>query len=417
MNNRVMILGSLEEFVQLVETAKKRGIYTVVCDGNADGPAKKYADKSYDIDVRETEKIAAVCRAERVDGILTAFSDLLLECMVKIAGRAGLPCYLKPDQAVFYRDKSVMKQMFGELGIGTPKFAKLGKDFADSQLQHFRFPVVIKPVDKYGSRGIFVLSDLAEIRKHFDDSCSTSEIKEILVEEYNGGYEFNLMSWVMDGKVYILSIADREKTPVGETAIPISTRNVYPSCMMNEVYQEAKEILEKVIHYTGQKDGELSMQFFWKKGQPIEVCEVAARFLGYEHELIEYCSGLSVEEIMLDSIYDPADLRLKLESYDPWFTTCAAVLYFQGRERKIASLVSAEKCMQMPEVSQGWMFYKEGETVREFIKPYAARCYIRGDSREEIDRITDEIFQNMSMLDSEGGEILYRNKRMEYENS
>ena len=112
MNHRIFILGSSEEFIQLVKLSKARGICTIVCDGNPDGPAKKEADIVYDVDVRSTEKIAEICRKERVDGILTAFSDLLLECMVKIAAKAGLPCYLIPEQLKFYRDKSVMKKIF-----------------------------------------------------------------------------------------------------------------------------------------------------------------------------------------------------------------------------------------------------------------------------------------------------------------
>lgn len=414
MKNRVMILGSLEEFVQLVQMAKERGIYVVVCDGNAEGPAKKCADTAYDVDVRQIDAIAEICRKEQVDGILTAFSDLLLECMVKIADRAHLPCYLLPEQAVYYRDKNIMKQMFRELGIGTPGFTKLEKNFKDDELDDFRFPIVVKPIDKYGSRGIFVLNSILDVRSRFDECCASSDIKEILVEEYNDGYEFNMMAWVNQGEVFILSIADREKTSVEGNGVPISTRNVYPSCLMKEVYRDAKAILEKIINFTGQREGELSMQFFWRRDLGIEVCEVAARFLGYEHELIEYCSGLSVEEILLDSIYDKAALIDKLKRHNPWFEKCSAVLYFQGRERRIADLKAAKECMNMTEVKKGWLFYSKGETIQEFSRPYAARCYIQGDDREEVDSITDKIFNNMSMKDPDGEEILYRNKRMEY---
>ncbi|MDD3219240.1 MAG: ATP-grasp domain-containing protein [Lachnospiraceae bacterium] len=414
MKNRLMILGSLGEFVQLVQMAKERNIYTIVCDGNEDGPAKACADKAYHIDVRDIDAVAKVCKEEQVDGIVTAFSDLLLECMVKIAAAADIPCYLTPKQLPWYRDKDVMKKMFQKLNIGTPRFTTLQKNFADAQLSEFHFPVVVKPVDKYGSRGIYVLNSIQEIREYYDDSCASSDRKEILVEEYHDGYEFNLMSWVKDGKLYILSIADREKTPVEGNSIPISTRNVYPSCLINQVYPEAKEILEKVLAETGQKDGELSMQFFWKPGEAIQVCEVAARFLGYEHELIEYCSGLSVEQLILDSVYDTKQLTEELEAHNPFFTTCSAVLYFQGREKVIKDLSGAKACMQQPFVKEGWLFYEEGEQIQEFVRPYAARCYIVGENREEIDKYTDQIFADMSMQGTDGEELLYRNERIEY---
>ena len=65
-NHRLVILGSMDEFVDLVECAKKRGIYTIVCDGYEDGPAKAHADKAYLEDVRHTDAIAEICRKEPV---------------------------------------------------------------------------------------------------------------------------------------------------------------------------------------------------------------------------------------------------------------------------------------------------------------------------------------------------------------
>ena len=63
-----------------------------------------------------------------------------------------------------------------------------------------------------------------------------------MVEEYNDGYEFNMMTWVLDGQVHVISIADREKTSVAKGEIPISTRNVYPSRLMAKVERPATEL-------------------------------------------------------------------------------------------------------------------------------------------------------------------------------
>ena len=59
--HRLVILGSMDEFIELVKVAQRRGIYVIVCDGYENGPAKKVADKSYTIDVRNTDAIAQMC--------------------------------------------------------------------------------------------------------------------------------------------------------------------------------------------------------------------------------------------------------------------------------------------------------------------------------------------------------------------
>ena len=118
MNHRLLILGTLGEFVQLVQKAKQKGYYTIVCDGYPNGEARAYADASYVLPVTDTDAIAELCKKEKIDGIITSFSDLLMECMVKIAAKADLPCYLKPEQLPWYRDKSVCRQTLSELGSG-----------------------------------------------------------------------------------------------------------------------------------------------------------------------------------------------------------------------------------------------------------------------------------------------------------
>ena len=265
MNKRLLILGTLGEFEQLVQKARARGIYTIVCDGYPDGPARAFADESYVIPVTDTDRIAALCKEKQVDGILTSFSDLLLECMVKISAKAGLPCYLNPEQLPWYRDKSATRGLLEELGLPSPGFAKIPTTgFAPELISHLHFPLVTKPLDKYGSRGIYVVHNLEELKQAITETASFTDLPEILVEEYNDGYEFNMMTWVHKGNVHVISIADREKTDIGPGEIPISTRNVYPSCLYEQVVSPAADLLQRYADRTGQKEGALSMQFFWK---------------------------------------------------------------------------------------------------------------------------------------------------------
>lgn len=162
---------------------------------------------------------------------------------------------------------------------------------------------------------------------------------EILVEEYNDGYEFNMMTWVRHGKVHVISIADREKTFVAKGEIPISTRNVYPSRLLSKVEKPATELLQAYADRTGQKDGALSMQFFWKPGEGIQVCEIAARFFGYEHELTDMVYGFNMEELLLASLYDPDKLK-KCWQNTMFINHSAVELSFIFREGFLPSKIS-----------------------------------------------------------------------------
>lgn len=410
--HKLLILGSLGEFVQLIEMAKGRGIYTIVCDGYRGSIGKAHADKAYDIDVGDTDAIVDMCRLEKVDGIITSFSDHLFECMVKIAKKAHLKCYFDVEHLPLYRDKTKMKDMLTALGIGTPAYRYVEKDFSDQELDGLHFPVVVKPVDKYGSRGVQVLYDIEEIREKFDDTCATSDCKKILVEEYHDGFEFNMMTWVLHGKVQVISIADREKTSIGHHEIPISTRNVYPSKRMELVFEQAKEILQKTAQYTGQQSGPLSMQFFWKPETGVQVCEIAGRFFGYEHELTEYAGNFSIEKLLLDYVYDEEQIDQTFAAYSPYFDKVSAVLYFHGKPgMRVVNQEKARELEKLPGVKECWLFYQEGEQVIEHgPNPYVARYYITGNTREEVDSLTKDIFAQMTVTDEDEREVLYQNQ-------
>ena len=414
--HKLVILGSMDEFVELVKQARARGIYTIVCDGYPDGPAKPYADKQYDIDIRNVDGVAEMCKKEEADGIVTSFSDIMFEHLVKIADRAGLPCYLTPDKLHFLREKPEMKKMFDAIGVHSPKSVRLKKDFSDEELAGLRFPLVIKPINGYGSRGIYVVNTPAEIRQLFDAVRKYSTEKDILAEEYNDGHEFNMMNWVVDGTVYVLSIADREKVRPRPGEFPHLVRVTYPSRLIHEVYDEARDVVQKVADYVGIKEGPLSMQFFWDKERGVEVCEITGRLFGYEHELVTYSGGFSVEKLLLDYVYDKKSMAETMKNHSPFFQQIASGLYFHGKEGTVRDQSAVRELCARPSVKESIIFYNEGDTVSHEVgaKPYFVRMYLLADSYEELDRESAVIFEKMVSPDENGENLILKNEVPEY---
>lgn len=424
MTHRLLILGTLGEFVQFVKKSKEKGYYTIVCDGYPDGPAREFADASYVIPVTDIDAVAKLCKDENVDGIITSFSDLLLECMVKIADKAGIPCYLKPEQLKWYRDKSACRELLSKLGLPSPGFTKIPvqllKEKNTEEIRHLtenlQYPLISKPMDKYGSRGIYIIHNEEELFPKAVQTADFTGLDEILIEEYNDGFEFNMMTWVQAGKVNVISIADREKTETEEGMLPESTRNVYPSRLLDRVEKSATDLLQKYIGYTGQQEGALSMQFFWKPGKGIQVCEIAARFFGYEHELTDMVYGFNIEELLLNYLYNKSEISEMFKVHDIHRPQkYGAVLYFHGRLRTIREQKAAYLLSEEPAVVKPWIFYKEGEEVIAYgSNPYLALYYIEAESREALDKITEKFFAHMSVTDPEGQEIAYRNEIPDY---
>lgn len=408
----------MDEFVDLVETAKAQGIETVVCDGYEHGPAKEHADISYNVDVRNTDEIAEICRKENVDGIIASYSDLLAECLVNIADKAGLPCYAKPDRFRFLREKTLMKQMFRELGINTPRSATVHRDSIAEDIAHIGFPCVVKPANGYGSRGVYLLTDARQVADYYDKVVCFSSFDYIVAERYCAGHEFNMMNWIVDGEVVTISLADRETSTQFKHVIPHVSRLCYPSRMIDDVLDEARGIIKKVADYVGITTGPLSMQFFYNETDGLQVCEVAGRLLGYEHELVTLACDLSIEELLISQVYDQESLKSKLNGHTPRHPMCSAGLYFHGFEGEVADISSAYEAAQDPRVHSMKVYYKPGERIGRNVgdKPYVLRFYLKDQERASLDELTKEIYSAVRVLDPTGRNLLYSSQMTDYSN-
>ena len=404
---RLVILGSSEEFTDLVQLAVSRGIYTVAADGYKGNPAKKYASRAYDCDIFDVDAVAEICRRERADHILTAYSDVLFEQSVLIADRAGLPYYLKPEQLPQYREKDAQKALLEKIGIPVTRYRRLRPDFGPADLAGLRFPLVLKPIDGYGSKGIRVVHNEAELRGAFAEVAASRHSRDILAEEYCTWPEYNSMAWLADGKVYILSVNDRERVDQGPDRVPLLSRIVYPSRDLQALYEPVREIYSRFAAATGQKDGPLAMQFFWKPGEKPVVCEMAGRCLAYEHELFGMLAGLSLPGLFLDALYDRDNLHRTLEAYNPFFRTCGAGIYWVADEGEIRDMSSLREIAGWEGVKDTLLYMREGDSfTADSYYAYVVRYFIQAESRRQLDDLTRRMYAAARADDAAGRNLL-----------
>ena len=407
----------MDEFVDLVDTARARGYATYVADGYPDGPAKPHADRSFDIDVRDTAAVAALARELKADGIVTSFSDVLFENACKAAHEAGVYAFCPLEGMGFLRDKRLMGEMFDKLGIAHPNRRVVHRATLASDVAGLRFPCVVKPLDGYGSYGISVVRDSDGLPAAFERANAVSRTPDaVLVEEYDDGPELNVIGWVADGRAYVVSIADREKCPLVPGGVPDVVRIVYPSRYAPEAQEPIRAALQAVAEYVGMEDGPLSMQAFWHPADAtFAVCEVAGRVLGYEHELTEIGAGFSIEDALLDLAYDRDSLARRLEAHSlDDFAGVSFVLNFHavpGSTGRIGDLSGARALLERPEVLPNSMLhYRKGEPVGhgKGAKPYLARLFCHTATREEADALTAELFEAFSVKGRDGAELSCR---------
>lgn len=407
---RLLVIGSMDEFVELVRHARRRGCYVIVADGYVDGPARVYADEDHVVDVRDPRKLAELYKSRRADAVVTSYSDVLFESACEMRRILGADEPFPLESMEILRDKASMRKLLDELGVAHPRSVEVSSSSeALESSRGLAFPCVMKPVDGYGSHGIRVVRDSAEAARVFGDVARHATRGErCLIEEYDEGAEINMTAWVCDGVAYPVSFADREKTFMGEGIVPQVTRIVYPSRQPRAVFDRALEIVQAVVDRLGVTAGPVCMQFFCGEGSRVSVCEITGRVFGYEHELIELGSGLSVEELLLDTAFDKASLKRRLEAHvlSAFVEPCCG-LYFHGCDGVVGDLSRARESLRDDTVVDSLFYVEEGDafTHGEGSKPYIARAYLQARDYRSLDRASARVLGAFYVPDAEGGDL------------
>ena len=183
---KLLLLGGSSQQIAAIETAKRLGYYTVLCDYLKDNPGQYHADTFYLVSTTDKEAVLEVARKEHVDGVLAYASDPAAPTAAYVAQQLGLPG--NPyDSVEILCNKDRFRAFLAENDFCTPKARSYNNPedvIADLKSTVFSFPVIIKPVDSSGSKGVARIDNLNGIEKKMDSAMAYSRCKRLIVEEF-----------------------------------------------------------------------------------------------------------------------------------------------------------------------------------------------------------------------------------------
>ena len=215
---RIMILGAGTMQIPAFEAAERNGWVSIAVDGNANAPARELADRFIHIDLKDSDAIVHAAEWERentgLDGVFTVGTDFSLP-VAQVAERLGLPG-TGVEAARRASDKVLMRRVLGAAGVPVPRFIEVTDSTSEGRVavsrqvrQENMLPVVVKPVDNMGARGVRRVDHLTELESTLDYAQAYSRSGRAIVETLIPGVEYSIDALVLDGNVHITGIADR----------------------------------------------------------------------------------------------------------------------------------------------------------------------------------------------------------------
>lgn len=292
----LVLCGGLPQ-IALIEELKSRGITTILADMNDKVKARAYADKFYPVSVLDVDAIRKVAIEEKVDFIMTVCADQVLQVVAQIAEELGLPWYIDYQTAENVSKKSYMKRIFWENNVPTSRYVIM-EQLDEEKIAHLRYPLIVKPVDAYSSRGVCKVANTAELRAAFDVAVSISRTKTAIVEEFVAGDEITVDVYVEEGVAHVLCLSNLYK--IGEDGKFIINRSRIPADVSSEIAEKIGDTAQKIADAFGLKNCPMLIQLI-SDGEKIAVVEFCARTGGgIKFLMIKKISGFDVVKAVVD---------------------------------------------------------------------------------------------------------------------
>lgn len=278
---KILLLGGSAQQVVAIKVAKELGLYTVLCDYLPDNPGQYEADVFYQVSTTDVEAVYKVAEKEQVDGILAYASDPAALPAAIVAERMGLPT--NPAKSVEVLGlKHPWREFLKQNDFACPKAASFPSSIQREEFEQiikgFKFPIVIKPTDSSGSKGVTVLDNLDMCDKALAWADSYSRNKVLIVEEYiTRGFPHVIGGdiFVWDGKIVLYGemacLRDLENSPL----IPIGKKK--PAGLTPLQVERVHAELQRVIESLGIRFGQMNIEILLDAEDNVHFLELGPR--------------------------------------------------------------------------------------------------------------------------------------------
>lgn len=246
---RILVFGAGYNQTLLIRACKELGYYTLVTDPNENAPGKDLADHFVVLPPKDFDAHCQVIEENKIQGLVTCQMENPLPLMARLAKKYKL---LFPSVEVIHRarNKYLMKQAFLQAGVpcAQGQIIEKAEELNNIDLTKWQFPLIIKPVDSYSSRGVYRVNSLSELRERYEQAVQFSSTGQALVEEFLEGPEVSVEAVTYQGVTHIIQITDKVITPYPNT---VELAHYQPSQLHQEDQVSIREVVKAAVDALG----------------------------------------------------------------------------------------------------------------------------------------------------------------------
>ena len=361
---KLLLLGGLRYLIPVIQSAHQLGYYVITCDNIPENIAHKYSDEYHNISILNKERVLELAQDLAIDGIMSFAVDPGVITAAYVAENLSLPFAGSYEAVNILQNKDLFREFLQKHKFNVPISG--GYDsYAEvlSDISKFCFPIIVKPVDSAGSKGVTRVDNLADLEKAVYWAIELSFSNRCIVEEFieQEGHSSDSDCFSVDGKLVFCSFSDQM---FDHTAINPYTPAAYlwPSKMSVKNKQELQSEIQRLFGLLKLKTSIYNIETrVGKDGKPY-IMEVSPRGGGNRiSEVLTKATGISlIEEAVKAAVGDFTTIPNSWDYEHTW----AELILHADEEGIFESLKIDESVSQYIEEIDLWV--EQGDCVRKF---------------------------------------------------
>lgn len=399
---KAFVLAGGNDQIELIKGIKKRfpTAEVILIDMNPNVRAKDFADRMLVISTMDFDRVLAAAKEENIDLILSACGDQPMRTMAYVSEKMGLPCYLTFDQAQNLTNKVMMKHLMIEGGIPTSKYHRFDIH-SEISADGLEFPLVIKPADNNGSKGIIKVYSQTEFDAAIAEARKFTISGDLLVEEFKEGDEYSVEAFLRNGTPHIIFASKNNKVKNRNTFTICS--NEYVCNLSESLESRIKDIVVRIGKTFDIDDVPLLIQMIVKDDN-INVIEFSARTGGGSKLFfIREMVGVDIIENLLDITFggDP-----DIEAHPS--NEKAIIKYVYAAPGVFSSIQGLESLEHGGYISATYRYKPFGSRINssDYSSDRPVGFLIKAKTDEELEQKIAFINSHIKLLDEAGNDIM-----------
>ena len=322
MQKKLMLLGGIRYLLPAIEAAHKHGIYVITVDYLPNNIAHKYSDEYHNVSIleKDKEKVLALAKELQIDGILSYAVDPGVVAAAFVAEQMGLPFTCSYEAACVMQDKSKFRRFLAEHGFNVPNAKGYTKaEDALKDVDFFNWPVIVKPVDSAGSKGVSRVDKPEDLPAAIAHALDESHNGHFIVEDFLelDGYQSSADCFSVDGKLVYADYSDQLFDK--DAANPYTPAlEIWPSTMKQEHQDYLTSELQRLLTLLNCGTGLYNVESrLCKNGKPY-IMEVSPRAGGNRIAELQRI-GTSIDLIeaeVLKAVGEPMPTIITMPQYN-----------------------------------------------------------------------------------------------------